>query len=141
MRPILQIEDEESDVLFFELAAEKAGLERPVAVLKDGRAAIDFFAGVGEFADRHAHPLPCLVVLDQKLPHVPGLEVLKYIRSQPALAPMVVIIFSSSDQDSDIHAAYLHGANSYIVKPSDPAELVKILRLIKDYWLGINRLA
>ena len=139
MRPILQVEDEESDVLFVQMAAEKVGILKPVQVVRDGREAIDYLAGNGKFSDREQHPLPCVVLLDLKLPHVPGLEVLKFIRSQPQLATLVVIVLTSSDQNSDIEAAYRLGANSYIVKPLNPADLFNILTLIKSYWLRVNR--
>ena len=140
MRSILQVEDEENDVFFFKLAAEKAGLLNPLQVARDGREAIDYLAGADKYADRHQFPLPVIILLDLKLPQVPGLEVLKFIRSQPQLAKVVVIVLSSSDQDSDVEAAYRLGANSYIVKPANPAELDHAVSLIKTYWLRLCRL-
>jgi CheY-like chemotaxis protein len=140
VKPILQIEDEENDILFLQLAAEKAGILKPLQVARDGREGIDYLSGHGKFADRSQYPLPCLILLDLKLPGVPGFEVLKFIRSQPQLATLVVIVFTSSDQDSDVENAYRLGANSYIVKPADPKALLHILETIKTYWLRLNRL-
>jgi CheY-like chemotaxis protein len=140
MRSILQVEDEENDVFFFKLAAEKAGLLNPLQVARDGREAIDYLAGTDKYADRHQFPLPVIILLDLKLPQVPGLEVLKFIRSQPHLAKVVVLVLSSSDQDFDVEAAYRLGANSYIVKPANPAELNHAVDLIKAYWLRLCRL-
>jgi CheY-like chemotaxis protein len=140
MKSILQVEDEENDVFFFKLAAEKAGLFNPLHVVRDGREAIDYLAGTHKYADRQQFPLPAIIVLDLKLPHVPGLDVLKFIRSQPHLAKVVVIVFSSSDQDSDVEAAYVLGANSYIVKPANPSQLNHTIDLIKAYWLRLCRL-
>jgi len=140
MRPILQIEDEENDVLFLKMAAEKAGIRRPVQVARDGREGIDYLSGNGKFANRDQYPLPCLILLDLKLPQIPGLEVLKFIRSHPQLATIVVVVFTSSDQDRDVESAYRLGANSYIVKPANPKELVDIVSLIRGYWFRINRL-
>ncbi len=139
MKPILQVEDEENDVLFFKLAAEKAGLQRPIHVATDGQEAIDYLMGSGKFADREAYPLPCLMLLDLKLPQMPGLEVLKFIRSHPKFNSIVVIVFTSSDQDSDVRAAYQHCANSYLVKPANHQELVELVKLIRSYWLRLNR--
>ena len=140
MKSILQVEDEEHDVIFFRLAAETAGLNNPVQVARDGREAIDYLSGARKFADRVQFPLPGIVLLDLKLPQVPGLDVLKFIRSQPHLAKVVVLVFSSSDHDSDIEAAYALGANSYIVKPANPSELNRAVELIKAYWLRLCRL-
>jgi CheY-like chemotaxis protein len=140
MKPILQIEDEENDILFLQMAAEKAGIVKPIQVARNGREAIDYLSGNGKFADRGQFPLPCVVLLDLKLPQVPGFEVLKFIRSHPRLRTLVVIVLSSSDQDADIENAYLLGANSYLVKPANPGDLVTALNLIKAYWLRLNRM-
>jgi CheY-like chemotaxis protein len=140
MKPILQIEDEENDILFLQMAAEKAGIVKPIQVARNGREAIDYLSGTGKFADRGQFPLPCVVLLDLKLPQVPGFEVLKFIRSHPRLRTLVVIVLSSSDQDADIENAYLLGANSYLVKPANPGDLVTALNLIKAYWLRLNRM-
>jgi len=50
------------------------------------------------------------------------------------------VVFTSSDQDRDVESAYRLGANSYIVKPANPKELVDIVSLIRGYWFRINRL-
>jgi CheY-like chemotaxis protein len=140
VKPILQVEDDESDVLFLSMAAEKAGIMKPVQVVRDGREAIDYLSGNGKFANRDQHPLPCVILLDLRLPQVPGLDVLKFIRSQPQFASIIVIVFTSSDQDSDVESAYRLGANSYLVKPANPADLLNLVTLIKNYWLRANRL-
>ena len=82
-------------------------------------------------------PPPGLVLLDLKLPYVMGLDVLKWIRQQPAL-PVVVIILSSSSELSDIKTAYRLGANAYLVKPPDVSKLVEVAKSIKDVWLTHN---
>ena len=87
---ILLVEDEENDVVFMEMALEKAGLMRAFQVAEDGEEAINYLSGKGEFADRARFPLPALVFLDLKLPLIMGMDVLKWIRDQPALDTMVV---------------------------------------------------
>jgi CheY-like chemotaxis protein len=77
----LLVEDEESDVLFLQSAFEKAGITNPVPVVQDGRAALDYLQGRGQVSDRTAFPLPCLVMLDLKLPYVMGLDVLREVRT------------------------------------------------------------
>lgn len=132
---VLQVEDEDHDVIFLQLAWEAANVKNPVFVARDGLQAIAYLRGDGKFSDRREFPLPALVLLDIRLPYVPGLEVLKWIRSQPALRQLPVIIFTSSNQNSDVEAAYRLGANAYIVKPMLPAERLKIVQCIKKYWL------
>src|SRR4051794_22047418 len=95
---ILQVEDDKNDVLFLRYAFTAAGITHPVKVANDGREAIAYLSGAGKFADRALYPLPCLVLLDLKMPGMTGLEVLEWIRAQPELQILPVIIFSSSAQ-------------------------------------------
>jgi CheY-like chemotaxis protein len=136
---ILLVEDDENDVLFMEMALQKADLAHSFRVVEDGQAAIDYLSGAGEYVDRARFPLPALVFLDLKLPLIMGMEVLKWIREQSALDTMAVIVLTSSQQRSDIEKACALGANSYLVKPSSPAGLGEIVDLVKRYWLRLNQ--
>jgi CheY-like chemotaxis protein len=135
--PILLVEDEPNDIFFMQRAFDRAGVVNPLQVVNDGREAMDYFKGEGQFADRAAFPLPCLVLLDLKLPYVMGLDVLRWIRQQPELA-VIVLILSSSAAEADITAAYRLGANGCLVKPSEAHQLVDMVKAVKDYWLTHN---
>jgi CheY-like chemotaxis protein len=135
---ILLVEDDENDVFFMKRAMKAAQILNPLQVASDGRQAIHYLEGAGEYNDRDLFPLPKLVLLDLKLPYIMGLEVLKWIREQPELKGIVVLIFSSSKMPEDIRTAYLLGANSYLVKPSDPKGLTEKVKVIKDYWIDVN---
>ena len=121
--------------MFLQYAMDQAQVNNPLAVVRGGREAMEYLKGEGKFADRQAYPLPGLVLLDLRLPGLPGLEVLGWMREQPDFAKLPVLVFSSSDQDADVDGAYRLGANGYIVKPSAPGQLVEIMRLVKKYWL------
>jgi CheY-like chemotaxis protein len=136
-RTILLVEDEESDVFFMRQALQEAGALNPLQVASDGQQAIDYFKGTGNFANREEFPLPCLVLLDLKLPRVMGLDVLKWIRQQPGIA-VIVVILSSSREEADISTAYCLGANGYLVKPHDLKQLTDMAKSIKDFWLTQN---
>jgi CheY-like chemotaxis protein len=110
-----------------------------VHVAKDGQQAIDYLAGHGKFADRQAFPLPCTVLLDLKLPHKMGLEVLQWIRQQSSLKWLIVIIFSSSVDEGDIRRAYSFGANAFLVKPADAHKLFEMCRALKEFWFVQNQ--
>jgi CheY-like chemotaxis protein len=137
--PILLVEDDANDVFFFERALHKAEVPSPMTVVSDGQEAIDLLAGKEGFADREKFPLPCLIVLDLNLPRKNGLQVLDWIRQNPEFEPVIVIVFTSSTSEQDMRDAYRLGANSYLVKPSDPDELVDLVKLISLYWLGANQ--
>src|SRR5512146_3309619 len=99
---LLIVEDQENDALFLKHALKKAGVNNPVQVVEDGQQAIDYLSGQGRYADRAAFPIPSLIFLDLKLPQISGLEVLHWIREQPDLGPVVVLIMTSSTMDEDI---------------------------------------
>ena len=136
-RSILLVEDEESDVFLMRWALSRAAVMNPVHVANDGREAIDYFEGAGRFANRNEFPLPCLVLLDLKLPYVMGLDVLKWIQQRPEAAT-IVIVLSSSAAKADIAAAYRLGAKGFLVKPPDANQLLAMVKAIKDFWLTQN---
>ncbi len=139
MKTILQVEDDPNDVFLLKHAMKKAGMTNSVQVASDGQEAIDYLSGAGKFADREKYPLPDLILLDLKLPFVMGLDVLKWIRKQITVAP-VVIILTASAEDEDIASAYRLGANAFLTKPSEASKLQDIVRAIKDFWLTHNTL-
>src|SRR5437899_12415537 len=119
---ILQVEDDPNDVFLFQYAMRKAGVTNPIQVASDGQEAIDYLKGVGKFVDREKYPLPCLVLLDLKLPYVMGLDVLKWIRAQPGPV-LPVIMLTASAEETDVATAYRLGANAFLTKPSQASKL------------------
>jgi DNA-binding response OmpR family regulator len=67
---------------------------------------------------------PALVLLDIKMPRRSGFDVLTAIRADPELRGTQVIVLTSSDQQADIDAGILAGADFYLTKPFSPADLV-----------------
>jgi CheY-like chemotaxis protein len=138
LSPILLVEDDDNDVLFMRNAAKKVALANPISVLTNGQAAIDYLSGTGDYADRSAHPLPCLVILDLNLPCRTGFEVLEWVHTQPQLRTLAIIVLTASSAASDARRAYTLGANSYVVKPSNPEQLREFLSMVQHYWLVWN---
>jgi CheY-like chemotaxis protein len=139
MQTLLLVEDNEDDQFIMKRALERAGVVNPLIILEDGRKAIDYLAGAGQFRDRSQYPLPALIFLDLKLPLKSGLEVLQWTREQRELQTIVVVVLTSSDRPSDIKAAYQAGANSYLVKPPTATELAELAKSFKWYWLEYNK--
>lgn len=132
---LLIVEDEEDDIFFLKRALNKAGINNPLQVVQDGHLAMDYLKGEGKFADRSGYPLPALIFLDLKLPRFHGFEVLKWMRSEPNLPPIPVIVLTSSVVNDDIERAYRLGANCYVVKPSTPEQLIQVATAFRDWWL------
>jgi DNA-binding response OmpR family regulator len=91
--------------------------------------------GAGIFADRTAHPLPQLVLLDLNMPRLNGFDVLEWVRQQPRFSSLQLVIFSGSDEAKDINRAYGLGANWYLVKPHSMDELTALVERFKKFWL------
>jgi CheY-like chemotaxis protein len=138
-RAILLAEDNEDDIFLMQRALKGAHIANPLHIVEDGQQAIDYLAGRGQFADREKHPFPAIVFLDLKLPLKSGLEVLEWIREQPELRNLVVLILTSSSEPSDLRRAYHLGANSYLVKPPTVNQLLDLAKAFKWYWLEFNR--
>jgi CheY-like chemotaxis protein len=136
--PILLVEDNPDDVYFMRRACKTAGIENPIHVAEDGQQAIDYLSGAGQYSDRAAHPLPCLVFLDLKLPAKTGLEVLAWIRKQAEFTTLVIVILTTSREPRDVHEGYRLGANAYVVKPSSPTQLAELVTSVKKFWINHN---
>lgn len=129
---ILHVEDNPDDVLLTKLAFKKAGVEAELEILSDGSKAI------AALQNGMSTSPPNCVLLDLKLPSISGLEVLEWIRQQPALKRLPVIMLTSSLLPKDINRAYDLGANSYLLKPADLDSLIQLAKTIDLYWLHTN---
>ena len=139
---VLLVEDNADDAEFTLRALARGGDgELSIAVAEDGVVALDFMFATGRFADRATEGLPRVVLLDLKLPRVDGLEVLQRLKSDERTRGVPVVVLTSSRERRDIREAYQRGANSYVVKPVEYAELTAKLADIVRYWLGWNRSA
>jgi len=138
---ILLVEDDEDDALLVKEAFNAVGVGGALRHVADGEEALNYLQGKGRYSQRDLHPLPTLVLLDLQLPKLSGLEVLQWMRKQPALRTVIVVIIAGLPLDSEIQRAYLFGANSLLVKGTSQEQLDKKIRLIKDYWLGANQAA
>ena len=136
---ILLVEDNEDDVFLMQRALQEAGVINPLHIVEDGQQAVDFLSGNGNFADRKSFSLPAVVFLDLKLPLKSGHEVLSWIRKQPNLESMVVVVLTSSEEPTDVSKSYQLGANSYLVKPPTVEQLRDLAKSFKWYWLEYNR--
>ena len=140
IRPaILLAEDDENDVLLIRQAFKEARIENPLFVVENGDEVIDYFRGVGKFANRAEYPLPSLLLLDLKMPKTNGYEALQWIRANPEFQRLRIIVLTTSPNIREVNRAYQLGANSFLVKPADFQMIVRFVRTLKDYWLEMDQ--
>jgi CheY-like chemotaxis protein len=133
---ILVAEDDATDAFFLQRAFNRAGIPVKLHFVRDGQEALDYLEGKGPFSDRAAHPLPDLLLLDLKMPRLDGFDVLTWLRGQPTLRNLEVVIFSGSDESRDVSRAYGLGATAYLVKPHSVEELNGLVGRLKQQWSG-----
>ncbi|GAA3209327.1 response regulator [Actinocorallia longicatena] len=131
---ILLVEDDPGD----ELLTREALAEQPVAhrlhVARDGAEAIDFLYHFGDHEDA---PRPDLILLDLNLPKFSGHQILHQIKADPALAPIPVVILSTSSAQEDVREAYGRRANAYVTKPVDLDHYTEAIRQIDGFFTGL----
>ncbi len=136
-KAILIVEDNPQDERLILRALRKANLANTIDVVRDGQQALDYLFVEGEFAAR-APGLPAVILLDIGLPRLSGLQVLERLRADPRTHLLPVVILTSSDEERDRLQSYENGANSFVRKPVEFAELAETVARLGVYWLLIN---
>lgn len=133
---ILHVEDLESDRILVTAAFQRSGFLVDIQSAKNEEEALEYLQSTGIYAARKGQPLPNLVLLDLKLDHKSGAGVLVWIRKQPEMKKLPVVILSSSDQPEDRQQAKESGANEYFCKPVSIGPFLKVVEEIYTRWLG-----
>jgi CheY-like chemotaxis protein len=134
---ILLAEDNPNDVELTIEALDQHNLANRVTVAHDGVEAMEYLRREGAFKDREPGD-PAVVLLDIKMPRKDGLEVLREIRSDPALKKVPVVILTSSREEQDLITSYDLGVNAYVVKPVDFPHFIDAVKQLGVFWAVIN---
>ncbi len=136
LRAILVADDDEEDRLFMQEALAEVGLAETVRFVADGEELLDYLYRRGSYAGRRGEPQPDLILLDLKMPRKDGFETLRAIRNDTALAPIRVVVLTTSQSEDDLTHAYDLGGNLFVTKPMTYQGLVNLLRVLGGYWGG-----
>jgi two-component system response regulator len=131
---VLMADDSEEDRFFVQRALSASGVGTFFQGVSDGQEAIDYLEAKGPFANRKDYPFPNILLLDLKMPRLGGFDVLKWLDAHPECKVIPTIIFSSSGMESDVHRAYVLGANAYIEKPTSADDLTNLIQLTYKFW-------
>ena len=148
---ILMADDDPYDRLLAKDALAECKLPGELHFVEDGEQLLDYLHRRGKFAGGqpgqtnsgpHASgaPRPGLILLDLNMPKKDGREALREIKSNPELRKIPVVVLTTSKADIDIAQIYDIGANSFISKPVTFDSLVKVMRILGNYWCDIVEL-
>jgi two-component system response regulator len=134
---ILIAEDDADDRFLLETAFEECGYKDPLIFVENGIELLHFLDEEkrGNEVDKK---LPAFIMLDLNMPKKDGREVLKELKENPKYKTIPVVVFTTTKNENEIRRCYELGANSYVVKPCNFENLVKVIGQIRDYWFGIS---
>jgi CheY-like chemotaxis protein len=131
---ILAIDDNPADIRYMSEIFKEGRLANRVTAVNDAAAALRRLRGEGEYAGAAR---PDLVLLDLNMPGTDGRKVLEEIRRDPALAEIPVIVLTTSSSMEDVSRCYDLKANSYMVKPPDLGQLIKVAMCLENVGVAL----
>lgn len=131
---VLLVEDSYDDVFFVKRAWQTHGEPYQLVHVTDGDKARAYLMREDEFAAAPQLPLPRLIVSDLKMPRWDGMQLLRWLRSQPKFSKLPFVMLSSSPRETDISNAYAAGANAYFVKPRTLTGFMQLLAELRHFW-------
>jgi CheY-like chemotaxis protein len=137
VKNILLVEDDLRDVELTLAALEAHHLANRVAIVDDGAAALDYLFYRGKFENRPGGD-PIVVLLDNHMPKLNGLEVLKIMKGDERLRTIPVVALTSSRETPDLIEFYRHGVNAYVVKPVEFSQFVNAVKQVGIFWAVVN---
>src|SRR5665213_1900144 len=135
---ILLVEDNPGDVRLTREALNEAHVRNNLTVAKAGAEAL---AMARREPPYDAAPRPDLVLLDLNLPRLDGRQVLAEMKADPELRRIPVVVLTTSKAEEDVLRSYDLYANSYITKPVDFEQFIKVVHSIEEFWLSIVTLS
>ena len=134
---ILLAEDDRGDQELTRRALEEGKIRNDLRVVEDGEEALAYLYRRGKYKDPATSPRPDLLLLDLNLPRVDGREVLERVRGDSKLRRMAVVVLTTSRQEEDILRSYEVGCNSFITKPVDMDQFIRVVQTLEEYWFQI----
>jgi CheY-like chemotaxis protein len=134
----LLVDDSEDSLFLLRAAFEMAQCQHPLQQAHNGEEAIAYLKGEGAYADRDKFPLPAVMLLDLNMPKKNGFEVLTWVRAQPGLKRLAIIILTASIRPNDVARAFDLGATAFLVKPGNLDNLATMMRCLGE-WVQFNQ--
>jgi CheY-like chemotaxis protein len=130
---ILLIDDSEADAMLIQRALKKGGLDDPVFWIRDAEEAVAYLQGLREYGNRDLYPIPNILLLDIRMPKMNGLQLLQWLKLQPDLNRVLVVMITGLEDTKQIAEAYSLGAQSYLNKEGTLEEFQHFVAFAKGY--------
>jgi CheY-like chemotaxis protein len=131
---IVAVDDDHDDADLLRILLRKAGLSNPVEIFREGEQLVTSLSKLAQSSLKTLRPLLCF--LDIKMPSMTGHDVLRWIRAQPALDRLPVVMLSSSEHPRDVQQAAQNGAQCYLTKYPQPAVLKEVVEEAHRFVAG-----
>jgi chemotaxis family two-component system response regulator Rcp1 len=135
---ILLVQSNPADSLLTTEAFKVAGLTKGLHCVSDGEDALMYVLRKGRYVNA---PPPDLIFLDLSQPRVSGLDVLKVIKSTPALMHIPIVVAAGSNDPEFVRAVYALNGNCLIRKPGELPEFVRFIETCYEFWGRVVTLA
>lgn len=129
---ILVAEDDASDALLLKLAFRRSNSTSDLHFVQNGEEVIAYLRGEPPFEDRTRFPLPEVLLLDLKMPRVDGYDVLEWLGHHREFRYISVGVLSGMEGTANMQRAFELGADFYLIKPHNPAELAGLAAQIAE---------
>lgn len=128
---VLVVEDDAGDVALVESAFAEHSIRSVLHHVTDGAEALAFLRRAEPYG---GVPRPDLILLDLNMPRVDGRQALLQIKSDPALASIPTIVFTTSSQAADVASSYAAHANAYVTKPINLDDYERVVVEIRNFY-------
>lgn len=136
---VLVADDSESDRFFLLRAFKASGIKNAVHFVESGAEVIHYLQGEGKYANRDVFPLPAIVFLDLQMPPPNGFEVLCWKQTATGLPRILWVAMSNLNNVRTISEAYAAGANTFLSKPLDAADIRNFIEAFEELWVRSAR--
>ena len=136
---VLLVEDNRHDAELMMRALKKAKFFNKLHWAQDGVEALEFVRCSGAYVNRNDLIPPKLILLDLKMPRLNGIDVLRELKANERTRSIPIVMLTSSNEDRDIVESYRLGANGFVTKPIEFADLMDAVAKLAAFWLGLNR--
>jgi CheY-like chemotaxis protein len=130
----LLVENIEDDVILMRRSFIRLKVLNPLHAVNSGEEAIMYLKGEGRYSNRDEFAIPKTILLDLKMDGMDGFEVLHWIRQRSEFNQIRIVVLTSSNRVEDINHAYQLGANSFLLKPADLSDILRISQAVEGYW-------